>query len=130
MLTLVSLPGYFFFKRAVSMGFPGIWAWFHRLLGAKTNRLQTDKGSLRSQDVGSRHSERRGRRRAVCLTEWPELWASALGLSAKWSPPRGNSRGCQVLLPRLNPQFILLVGRLVSILLFYIQRKSCWKSRL
>lgn len=75
----------FFFKRAVSIGFPRIWAWFHRLPGAKTNRLQTDKGSLRSQGVGSRHSDRHGRRRAVCLTDSPELRASALGLPPKQS---------------------------------------------
>lgn len=94
---------------------PGLWAWFHRLLGAKTNRLQTDKGSLRSQDVGSSLGE-------------AQQEEAAPGAQALHPHGRGSLGGLQALLPGPHGSSLLCANssssRVIWGLLFLnLQRK-------
>lgn len=129
MLRLVSLfqdSDSFSSKERSLLAFPGIWAWFHRLLGAKTNRLQTDKGSLRSHGVGSGPAS--GMAGGGHRVQWnrpgatgPPPWATCPSrVSTRRKPVRFSGpapmprRGSSL----LHPEFILLLGHLASCFLF------------
>lgn len=100
MLGPVSLLGFRLFLQKSSLwAFPGIWAWFHRLLEAKTNKLQTDKGSLRSQDMGSYRREAWQEEGNVSHGAAWSLGPPPSATACTEPPPRGSPWGFQALLP-------------------------------